>query len=103
MIPFLSLLIISSFYYFQLNNLLYNASIDFVEGYVVYNGLKLVRGENIYSHPTYVVPYPPLGYIFSVIGEVSDPKAYPTVSPIAKRITLTIAKIPLETISTSSQ
>ena len=73
LIPFLSLLIISSFYYFQLNNLLYNASIDFVEGYVVYNGLKLIRGENIYSHPTYVVPYPPLGYIFSAIGSSITP------------------------------
>ena len=73
MIPFLSLLIISSFYYFQLNNLLYNASIDFVEGYVVYNGLKLIGGENIYSHPTYIVPYPPLGYIFSAIGSSITP------------------------------
>jgi len=74
LILFLSFLIISSFYYFQLNNLLYNASIDFVEGYVVYNGLKLVaQGENIYSHPTYIVPYPPLGYVLSAIGSFISP------------------------------
>ncbi|HDD56532.1 MAG TPA: hypothetical protein ENG18_00745, partial [Nitrososphaeria archaeon] len=74
LISFLSLLIISSFYYFQLNNLLYNASIDFVEGYVVYNGLKLVvQGKNIYSHPTYIVPYPPLGYVLSAIGSFISP------------------------------
>ena len=74
LVPLLSLLIISSFYYFQLNNLLYNASIDFVEGYVVYNGLKLViQGENIYSDPTYIVPYPPFGYILSAIGSIIFP------------------------------
>lgn len=46
---------------------IYDAELDFVEGFMIYNGLDILRGSAYRGFP-YVYPYPPLAYIASAVS-----------------------------------
>ena len=51
---------------------LYDASVDFVEGFMIYNGLQVLRGA-AYRDSPYVYPYPPLAYVMSALSASAAP------------------------------
>lgn len=50
-----------------LPTVIYDAELDFVEGFMIYNGLDIIRGSAYQGFP-YVYPYPPLAYIASAVS-----------------------------------
>lgn len=66
-IAFVSFLSILTLMLISLPTMLFDAELDFVEGFMLYNGINLLRGL-AYHEGIYVYPYPPLPYLSSALS-----------------------------------